>query len=371
MKRYTIILIMICALLSLCGCSSSSKQSRESVYEILSKGQATPGASASNFRSRESREVVKTLHKNGFTNIWLKPSKDLSRRQTDRIGQVADVEIDGSNDFRASDVFENDVEVVVYWHCTRTWKNPKSIYVEDVDNYIDPWEIEDPATSQTDVSAAALTPMPSLDPVDYASQMALIGSVVEFGSYEQDNDTSNGQEPIRWIVLDTDGSKSLLISEAALDKKPYNNVEGNVTWETCSLRAWLNSDFLNTAFSDEEKTHILRGSLDNSNSDGWGTYGGNSTTDSIFLLSYGEGRKYLYGKDTMIAKASKYAESLGAVTNSSGATKWWLRSPADALNGAATGQMYGVGEWREYAFVEFENGAVRPAIWVDVTSFLP
>ena len=83
------------------------------------------------------------------------------------------------------------------------------------------------------------------------------GAGITFGHYEQDNDLANGAEPIEWVVLEVSGNKALLISHYGLDAKPYNTDYIDTTWETCSLRAWLNSDFLNTAFTAEEQTAIL------------------------------------------------------------------------------------------------------------------
>ena len=76
-----------------------------------------------------------------------------------------------------------------------------------------------------------------------------VGNSVSFGSYEQDNNPANGKEEIEWIVLDVQGDRSLLISKYALDCKKYNTEWTDGTWESCSLRKWLNSDFLNAAFS--------------------------------------------------------------------------------------------------------------------------
>ncbi|MBP3696995.1 MAG: hypothetical protein J6J45_05560, partial [Clostridia bacterium] len=67
-----------------------------------------------------------------------------------------------------------------------------------------------------------------------------VGDYITFGSYEQDNDLSNGKEPIEWLVLDKQDGKVLVISKYALDAKPYNDEYVDVTWETCTLRSWLN-----------------------------------------------------------------------------------------------------------------------------------
>ncbi len=74
-----------------------------------------------------------------------------------------------------------------------------------------------------------------------------------------------------------------------LDCKPYHNVQEDVTWETSSIREWLNDEFYNTAFSKEEKKEINEVCLNNFDmlypEGGLAAFGGRDTKDNIFLLS--------------------------------------------------------------------------------------
>lgn len=81
---------------------------------------------------------------------------------------------------------------------------------------------------------------------------AQIGDFIFFGEYEQDNDIDNGREDIEWLVLDKVENKILVVSKMGLDAKPYNDENKKVTWENCTLRTWLNEDFLNEAFDEKE-----------------------------------------------------------------------------------------------------------------------
>ena len=65
-------------------------------------------------------------------------------------------------------------------------------------------------------------------------------------------------EPIVWDVLAEEGNRKLLLSRKAVAKRPYHDADEPVSWETCSLRAWLNGDFFRAAFNDYEKQHILK-----------------------------------------------------------------------------------------------------------------
>ena len=71
-----------------------------------------------------------------------------------------------------------------------------------------------------------------------------MGGIVRLGKYEQDGDEENGKESIDWVVLKIEDGKALIISELALDAQCYNKHSDDVTWESCSLRAWLNKNFI-------------------------------------------------------------------------------------------------------------------------------
>lgn len=121
-----------------------------------------------------------------------------------------------------------------------------------------------------------------------------VGNYVSFGTYPQTK-AGNDATPIEWLVLARDGNKALLISRYGLDAQPYNKDNTSVTWETCTLRTWLNGMFYNKAFSSAEQAAILTTNVDNSKSQcysGWNTSGGNNTQDKVFLLSYAEASKY-------------------------------------------------------------------------------
>lgn len=100
---------------------------------------------------------------------------------------------------------------------------------------------------------------------------AQVGDTVRFGSYEQDNDLNNGAEAIEWLVLDKQDGKLLLLSKDALDAKPYNEEDEDVTWETCTLRSWLNDTFYTTAFRQEEQGSIATTKVKNEDNPKYGT----------------------------------------------------------------------------------------------------
>lgn len=66
-----------------------------------------------------------------------------------------------------------------------------------------------------------------------------------------------GKEAISWIVLDEVAENSyLIVTEKALINLAYNKEAVDTSWETCSLRQWLNNEFIETAFTTEEAENI-------------------------------------------------------------------------------------------------------------------
>ena len=196
-----------------------------------------------------------------------------------------------------------------------------------------------------------------------------VGDYVTFGSYEQDNDTSNGKEPIEWLVLDVKDGKALVISKYALGCKQYNTDYVDVTWETCSLRKWLNNEFINTAFSANEKEKISVVTVSADKNPSYSTNPGNATQDKVFLLSITEAYKYFSSDHSRECKPTDYAVANGAYVEDygsySGNCWWWLRSPGD-IQTFATFVRY-VGQVNENGDgIIIRNGAVRPAMWVTI-----
>lgn len=205
-----------------------------------------------------------------------------------------------------------------------------------------------------------------------------VGNYVTFGTYPQTK-AGNDATPIEWLVLAQDGNKALLISRYGLDAQPYNKDNTSVTWETCTLRTWLNGTFYNKAFSSAEQAAILTTNVDNSKNQcysGWSTSSGNNTQDKVFLLSNAEANKYFAvtcdNSDNTKSRVAPtaYAIAQRAYTNSSNETAdgtaagcWWLRSLGSVRSVAANVTPDGS---LAYSYVNNDSGSVRPALWVNI-----
>lgn len=207
-------------------------------------------------------------------------------------------------------------------------------------------------------------------------------------------------EPIKWRVLSVDGNDALLLADVALDDQKYNLNFKSVTWATSSIRSWLNGygasvnepktdysykNFLNTAFSPEEKNAIKTTNVINDNNISDGTAGGNTTSDKVFLLSKSEvhrtdtAAKYGFIKSDYIfdeakrSRCSTYAYAMGTGRDNStsasykkynGNIWWWLRSPGKS---SSADIMYSNG-WSSWQYVYNFHGGVRPALHLNLSS---
>ena len=205
---------------------------------------------------------------------------------------------------------------------------------------------------------------------------------IEFGHYLQEDTNGDGKvdekdekQPIKWQILSKNGNDLFLLADKALDCKVYNETSTGVTWETCTLRTWLNDDFLNTAFSEAEQKGITTTNVVNADNPEYTTNGGNNTQDKIFLLSLDEVANTSYGfrsdrgyyDQARICEATSYAKKQGAFTNDEDSSWWWLRSPGTYSYDAAfvheLGYAYALG-----SFVHGYYGAVRPALHLNLSS---
>lgn len=193
------------------------------------------------------------------------------------------------------------------------------------------------------------------------------GDTVFFGTYEQDNNNSNGKEKIEWEILEKDKDKVFVISKKALDCKPFNTLDASVTWESCSLRSWLNADFYNSAFNEEEKSIIQFTNVVQESNPDFYTAAGKNTKDKIYLLSIDEINKYYSTDNAKTCVPTKYADSKGANPSSeNGCCWWWLRSPGYDSHSAAS--VYYNGTVSAIGFYVYaEHSAIRPVMWIDIS----
>lgn len=177
-----------------------------------------------------------------------------------------------------------------------------------------------------------------------------VGDTLTFGYYEQDNNKSNGKEPIEWLVIETKKDRILLVSKKVLDAKQLENDSSKTkaTWLDSKLNNWLNKDFVKDAFNDKELKRIL------SNVD--------PSYDRVFLLSWEEAKPYVENGGILAhADATEYSKDIDHDAND-----WWVRSLfyVDTVKELRGYVVDGSHISMEGAWGFF---GVRPAIWIDIS----
>lgn len=136
-------------------------------------------------------------------------------------------------------------------------------------------------------------------------RMANVGDVVRLGTYEQDNDLSDGAEAIEWIVLARQNDRVLLISRFALDYAPFNTGSALSTWDYSTLLQWLNQSFFTTAFTNTEQSIICLSRIEAGTNMRFRSDFGSTTRSRVFLLSLDEAKDYFTSATPTTASACR------------------------------------------------------------------
>lgn len=209
---------------------------------------------------------------------------------------------------------------------------------------------------------------------DSSSVPVETGEHIKFGSYQ-------GEE-IEWRVLDVKDGNVLLLSEYGLDVQPFHETqESNIAWEDCTLRQWLNVEFYESAFTEEEKEKIVLSTSEgfpeynSSMPGGKPAYRERETEDNVFLLSYTELYRYISDDTTAemsdsdrLCYPTEYAKSNSEMPLNKDACGWWLcsvnQSAPDGYRPMAV-TVYGqIQQELGAAGVTSMQYAVRPAVWI-------
>lgn len=106
--------------------------------------------------------------------------------------------------------------------------------------------------------------------------------------YAASNDDTVGYyryEPIRWRIIQNDGTNLTLQAANALDCVPYD-ISGNTDYGSSDLKEYLNNDFFNKAFTSEEQAGILL----------------NNYQEKISILTADDATGPVYGQNTAAAR---------------------------------------------------------------------
>ncbi len=218
---------------------------------------------------------------------------------------------------------------------------------------------------------------------------------VYFGRYPQSDATGKTKDPIKWRVLSVEGEDAFLVADTNLDLQRYNWIWETATWETCTMRSWLNGygsnsnvggedysgdNFIDRAFTAVEQDAIITTTVVNADNPLYGTAGGNNTKDKVFLLSYDEVTNPAYGFSSDYStddnarkrRNTAYVAGGGTIGSSNMSSKgstdwWWLRSPgydsSNAMLVSYDGDVYQNGD-----DVLSPDNAACPALHLNLSS---
>lgn len=174
-------------------------------------------------------------------------------------------------------------------------------------------------------------------------------------------------EPIKWRVIEVNGTSAYMISDVALDTQKYNLEAKEVTWNNSTLRSWLNgytasenqpaidyslNNFADTAFSGSEKDSIV-----------------SANNDKVTILSEEDLKNNkVYGLDTpnnRSCKASSYALARGAHEDISGTCNYWTSTNGNSNLTAKFAQPSGEIYTKGYSVV-YAGNAIRTAVTISL-----
>ena len=137
-------------------------------------------------------------------------------------------------------------------------------------------------------------------------------------------------EPIKWeIIYDTNDNHYTVLSEKVLDSKMFD--VSSINYEQSYLRKFLNNEFLNIAFSNEQIQNCIAYITVNSTKYDKFSY---SFKDRLFILTYDEVIANYYGLNNNNARTkvpTDYALAKGVITSGTNAL-WWLRTTSSSHN---------------------------------------
>lgn len=184
--------------------------------------------------------------------------------------------------------------------------------------------------------------------------------VTSFGSYPQTKDGKPA--PIEWFVLKYEDGCKLLLSMNALDCKRYHDKKGKVTWKDCSLRKWLNEEFYDTAFNEEEKKKIIAADVRTHISSVCSDAQNSAIRDNVFVLSSWDYEACIgYRIISGLCRATDYVKEKckgeAGIVDENGISYWCMRSSEQEGYLATYDYYYNSGDFDECY-------CIRPCIWV-------
>ncbi|WP_406037582.1 DUF6273 domain-containing protein [Succinimonas sp.] len=174
--------------------------------------------------------------------------------------------------------------------------------------------------------------------------------------------------PLEWLALRREGNRVLAVTRYAIDYKRYNDRD-IAGWRDCSLRRWLNSDFIAMTFSDTEAKMLRETHCPGTENPGTWDPERDATEDRVFLMSEDEARNWFRGHAVRECFATPYAMFKSKFASQhitqilpAGSCLWFLRQTrtssclmAKSAPGKVIVESFGSSNYSCF---------VRPAMWI-------
>lgn len=181
-----------------------------------------------------------------------------------------------------------------------------------------------------------------------------VGSSITIGSIDN--------QALEWTVLDIKGDKALVLCNYGIAYTYLNASDRVYTWATCDVRQNMNKQaFLDQIFTAQEQELIVQTTITNSNNPDYGTSGGNSTSDKLFLLSADEVLTYFSSPSQTRCQAGRFIQQDQYFD-----WYWWLRTPGMNDNMASVVTPDGIVNTGG-AYANDPNALIRPAMWIKIS----
>lgn len=189
---------------------------------------------------------------------------------------------------------------------------------------------------------------------------------IYFGRYPQSDASGATSDPIKWRVTKVNGNRIWMISDTKLDIQQFHTSNTVVSYANSYMKKWLNSTFLNKAFTAAEQGALI-----------------DAGNGKVQLISESEVSNSIFGfvsQASRCAKNTNYTikkfQSLGVSSSSVNTGNgiyygaYWLRESALPGQGGKIKTVRNVGNISEEFYVTNTKICIRPLICIDMNSTL-
>lgn len=187
-----------------------------------------------------------------------------------------------------------------------------------------------------------------------------VGDIVSFGSWPAQ--LEGPFVSLLWRVLEVRANgDALLLCRDIIECRSFHDSKGDITWQNCDLRYWLNAVFFTRAFSSEEQALVISETCAAEDNAVFRTEGGGDTEDFVFCLGFEQAKRFFSVDAMRQAHPTAYAERAPFTC------WWWLRAPGGHQFSCAAVAENGAIDYNGF-HASLDCIGVRPAVVISGTA---